>query len=95
MVLQDLSGSAHRHLKGRSPETDWFNEFRDGRRPHMYRRITEASGSKSGTYLLDKNQIKWSAPYLECEHGTFVPYWLLTLSAAFYGLKSNSAPEFR
>lgn len=61
----------------------------------MHRRITEASGSKSGTYLLDKNQIKWSAPYLECEHGTFVPYWLLTLSAAFYGLKSNSAPEFR
>uniref|UniRef100_I3KQX0 G protein-coupled receptor 158 n=1 Tax=Oreochromis niloticus TaxID=8128 RepID=I3KQX0_ORENI len=95
VVLQDLSGSAHRHLKGRSPETDWFNEFRDGRRPHMHRRITEASGSKSGTYLLDKNQIKWSAPYLECEHGTFVPYWLLTLSAGFYGLKSNSAPEFR
>uniref|UniRef100_A0A8C5ES40 Probable G-protein coupled receptor 158 n=1 Tax=Gouania willdenowi TaxID=441366 RepID=A0A8C5ES40_GOUWI len=42
-----------------------------------------------------QNHIKWSAPYLECEHGAFVPYWLLTLSAAFYGLKSNSAPEFR
>ncbi|KAK5859609.1 hypothetical protein PBY51_021154 [Eleginops maclovinus] len=51
--------------------------------------------SKSGSYLLDKNHIKWSAPYLECEHGAFVPYWLLTLSAGFYGLKSNSAPEFR
>uniref|UniRef100_A0A3P9KRH6 Probable G-protein coupled receptor 158 n=1 Tax=Oryzias latipes TaxID=8090 RepID=A0A3P9KRH6_ORYLA len=85
LVLQDFSSSAHRQLKIRSPESDWFNDFRDGRRPHGH----------SGSYLLKKNQIKWSAPYLECDHGTFVPYWLLTLSAAFYGLKSNSALEFR
>lgn len=93
VVLQDLSSSAHRQLNGRAPEADWFNEFRDGRRFPMQRR--EESGYKKGSYLLDKNQIKWSAPYLECEHGAFVPYWLLTLSAGFYGLKSNSAPEFR
>lgn len=92
VVLQDLSSSAHRHLKSKSPELDWFNDFRDGRRPHMHRRVPEGA---SGSYLLDKNQIKWSAPYLECEHGAFVPHWLLTLSAGFYGLKSNSAPEFR
>lgn len=92
VVLQDLSSSAHRHLKSRSPELDWFNDFRDGRRPHMHRRVPERA---SGSYLLDKNQIKWSAPYLECEHGAFVPHWLLTLSAGFYGLKTNSAPEFR
>lgn len=85
LVLEDFSSSAHRQLKIRSPESDWFNDFRDGRRPHGH----------GGSYLLKKNQIKWSAPYLECDHGTFVPYWLLTLSAAFYGLKSNSAPEFR
>lgn len=95
VLLQDLSGSAHRHLKNRIPESDWFHEFRDGRRPHMHRRAPGTSGTKSGVYLLDKNQIKWSAPYLECEHGAFVPYWLLTLSAGFYGLKRNSAPEFR
>uniref|UniRef100_A0A3Q3INU6 G-protein coupled receptors family 3 profile domain-containing protein n=1 Tax=Monopterus albus TaxID=43700 RepID=A0A3Q3INU6_MONAL len=95
VVLQDLSSSAHRHLKSRSLESDWFNEFRDGRRPHMHRRVPEASGAKTGSYLLEKNQIKWSAPYLECEDGAFVPYWLLTLSAGFYGLKNNSAPEFR
>ncbi|TNN81423.1 putative G-protein coupled receptor 158 [Liparis tanakae] len=95
VVLQDLSGSAHRHLRSRSPESDWFNDFRDGRRPHVHRRVAQVSGNKNGSYLLDKNQIKWSAPYLECEHGEFVPYWLLTLSAGFYGLKSNSAPEFR
>lgn len=93
VVLQDLSASAHRYLRSRSPESEWFNEFRDGRRPHVHRRVPE--GTRSGGYLLDKNQIKWSAPYLECEHGAFVPYWLLTLSAGFYGLKSNSAPEFR
>ncbi|XP_012723776.2 probable G-protein coupled receptor 158 [Fundulus heteroclitus] len=95
VVLQDLSGSARRHLKNRTPESDWFHDFRDGRRPQAHRGAPEGSGSSSGSYLLNKNQIKWSAPYLECEHGAFVPYWLLTLSAGFYGLKSNSAPEFR
>ncbi|XP_058496482.1 probable G-protein coupled receptor 158 [Solea solea] len=95
VVLQDLSSSAHRLLKSRSSESDWFNEFRDGRRPHSHRSLSETSGSKSRSYSLDKNQIKWSAPYLECENGAFVPYWLLTLSAGFYGLKNNSAPDFR
>ncbi|CAB1317893.1 unnamed protein product [Coregonus sp. 'balchen'] len=79
VVLQDLSNSAHHHLKSRSPDSEWFNEFRDRKKTHMQRRA----------------QIKWSAPYLECEHGNFVPHWLLTLSAGFYGLKINSAPEFR
>uniref|UniRef100_A0A665UKN3 G protein-coupled receptor 158b n=1 Tax=Echeneis naucrates TaxID=173247 RepID=A0A665UKN3_ECHNA len=95
VVLQDLSATAHHHLASRGPESDWFNEFRDGRRPHTHRRVPEARSARSGSYLLDKKQIKWSAPYLECEHGAFVPYWLLTLSAGFYGLKSNSAPVFR
>ncbi|XP_038134794.1 probable G-protein coupled receptor 158 [Cyprinodon tularosa] len=95
VVLQDLSGSARRHLNNRSPESDWFHDFRDGRRPQARGGAPDGSGPNSGSYLLSKNQIRWSAPYLECEHGTFVPYWLLTLSAVFYGLKSNSAPEFR
>lgn len=95
VVLQDLSGSAHRQLKSRSPESDWFNEFRDAKRSHAHRRVSSGWGSYSQGYLLNKNQIKWSAPYLECEHGTFVPYWLLTLSAGFYQLKGDSAPEFR
>lgn len=92
VVLLDVSRSAHRQLKSRSPESDWYHVFRDGSRPPAQRSAPEGSG---GGYLLNKSQIKWSAPYLECEHGTFVPYWLLTLSAGFYGLKSNSAPEFR
>uniref|UniRef100_A0A3Q2XBK7 G protein-coupled receptor 158 n=1 Tax=Hippocampus comes TaxID=109280 RepID=A0A3Q2XBK7_HIPCM len=86
VVLQD------RMLKSRNSESEWLNEFRDGRRAYTLRKGSEP---KSGVYLLDKNQIKWSAPYLECEHGAFVPYWLLTLSAGFYGLKRDSALEFR
>lgn len=95
VVMKDLSGSAHRQLKSRSSESDWFNNFRDSRAPQVHRRVPDGPGSTSGNYLLNKKQIKWSAPYLECEHGAFVPHWLLTLSAGFYGLKSNSAPEFR
>lgn len=95
VVLQDLSSSAHQRLKPRSPESDWFNEFRDGRRPQAHSRVPGGAGAKPAGYLLDKNHIRWSAPYLECEHGAFVPHWLLTLSAGFYGLTSNSAPEFR
>ncbi|XP_034038660.1 probable G-protein coupled receptor 158 [Thalassophryne amazonica] len=97
VVLQDLSTSVHRHLASRRPEAEWFNEFRDGKRPHLFRGTPhgpEAASSKR-SYLLEKKQIKWSAPYLECEHGAFVPYWLLTLSAGFYGLKGESAAEFR
>lgn len=95
VVMQDLSRSAQQHLKNRSPESDWFNDFRDGRRPHVHRKVPDGDGAKPGGYLLDKTQIKWSAPYLECENGAFVPHWLLTLSAGFYGLTSNSAPKFR
>jgi len=100
VVLRDLSGAGqhhYHHLKSRTPETEWFNEFRDRKRP----RVQKAAGGSSETvaetrgYFVDKSQIKWSAPYLECERGAFVPYWLLTLSAGFYGLKANSVPEFR
>ncbi|KAL0966851.1 hypothetical protein UPYG_G00300940 [Umbra pygmaea] len=96
VVLQDLSNSAHRRLESRSPDSEWFNEFRDRKKTHVQ---TRASGrdpiASQNLNVLDKSQIKWSAPYLECEHGNFVPHWLLTLSAGFYGLKTNSAPEFR
>ncbi|KAJ8011152.1 hypothetical protein DPEC_G00055210 [Dallia pectoralis] len=86
VVLQDLSNSAHHRLKSRSPDSEWFNEFRDRKMTHAQSRETKTT---------DKGDIWWSAPYLECEHGIFVPRWLLTLSTGFYGLKTNSAPEFR
>ncbi|KAG7487447.1 hypothetical protein MATL_G00023500 [Megalops atlanticus] len=102
IVLQDLSMAAHHHLRNKTPETEWFHEFRDRKKPHLHRRVLshdikslDASLWRGDSYVVDKTQIKWSAPYLECENGNFVPKWLLTLSAGFYGLKPNMAPEFR
>ncbi|KAG5841560.1 hypothetical protein ANANG_G00167900 [Anguilla anguilla] len=102
IVLQDLSDTAHRRLKNKTPETEWFNEFRDKKQTHVRRRVpsqdvkaTDASVRRGDRYVLDKTQIKWSAPYLECENGNFIPHWLLTLSAGFYSLKPNLVPEFR
>lgn len=102
IILQDLSMAAHHHLKNNTPETEWFHEFRDRKTPHLHRRVLshnieslDASLRRGEGFVIDKTQIKWSAPYLECENGNFIPKWLLTLSAAFYGLRPNMGPEFR
>lgn len=44
-----------------------------------------------------QGHVQWSAPYLECERGRFIPHWLLTLSVKVYGLSSSSdaEPEIR
>uniref|UniRef100_A0A671MV53 G protein-coupled receptor 158b n=1 Tax=Sinocyclocheilus anshuiensis TaxID=1608454 RepID=A0A671MV53_9TELE len=92
IVLQDLSNTAHHRLKNRTSESDWFNKFRDRKRPQ---RLAKSRGfpAAQGGYFLDRSHVKWSSPYLECEHGSFVPHWLLTLSAGFYGLKNNTTEE--
>lgn len=101
IVLQDLSGSvAHRHLHNRSAETEWYHEMKDGRNTSFHKRVLSqdlpsVERKRAESFLPDRTHVRWSAPYLECENGNFVPRWLLTLSAAFYGLKSNLAPEFR
>ncbi|KAM6161562.1 metabotropic glycine receptor [Erethizon dorsatum] len=101
ILLQDLSSSAH-HLANATLETEWFHGFRRKWRPHLHRR-----GSNQGPRGLghswrrrdglsgDKSHVKWSPPYLECENGSYKPGWLVTLSAAFYGLQPNLVPEFR
>uniref|UniRef100_A0A672S4Q0 G protein-coupled receptor 158 n=1 Tax=Sinocyclocheilus grahami TaxID=75366 RepID=A0A672S4Q0_SINGR len=94
IVLQDLSNTARHRLKNRTPESDWYNEFRDRKRPQRPEK-SRGFPAAQGEYFLDRSHVKWSAPFLECEHGRFVPHWLLTLSAGFYGLKNYSAPEFR
>ncbi|XP_051990871.1 probable G-protein coupled receptor 158 [Xyrauchen texanus] len=91
IVLQDLSSTAHHRLQNRTSETEWYNQFRDRKRPHLLKRVSDAHSG----YFLDRSHVKWSAPYLECEQGSFVPHWLLTLSEGFYGLKNNTKPEFR
>ncbi|XP_036861931.2 metabotropic glycine receptor [Manis javanica] len=100
ILLQDLS-SAH-HLANATLETEWFHGLRRKWRTHFHRR-----GSNQGPRGLghswrrrdglggDKSHVKWSPPYLECENGSYKPGWLVTLSAAFYGLQPNLVPEFR
>ncbi|XP_062849837.1 metabotropic glycine receptor [Trichomycterus rosablanca] len=64
-------------------ESEWYLEFR--KRTRM---ITQSR-------MVPKSPVQWSAPYLECERGRFVPHWLLTLSVGVYGLNSDAEPEIR
>lgn len=102
IVLQDLSSVAHHHLHNRTTDTEWYHDVRDKKKPTFHKKVLsqdfrsiDNSLQRGESFIPDKTHVKWSAPYLECENGNFVPRWLLTLSAAFYGLKSNLAPEFR
>ncbi|KAM6134397.1 LOW QUALITY PROTEIN: metabotropic glycine receptor [Pterocles gutturalis] len=101
VLLQDLSSSAHR-LANASVETEWFHGLKRKLRPHLHRKVLntgpktlENSWKRRESFTADKNHIRWSSPYLECENGNYKPGWLVTLSAAFYGLRPNLLPEFR
>ncbi|XP_048030273.1 LOW QUALITY PROTEIN: probable G-protein coupled receptor 158 [Megalobrama amblycephala] len=102
IILQDLSSTAHRVLKNRTADTEWYHEHKNKKKTHLQKRVLsqdfasfDASVRNGESYITDKTQIHWSSPYLECENGNFIPRWLLTLSAGFYGLKSNRNPDFR
>ncbi|XP_053322767.1 probable G-protein coupled receptor 158 [Spea bombifrons] len=100
ILLQDLSSLAH-GLANATQETDWFHAFKHKWRPHQNKRLLNGaktlddSWKKGNSYVTEKSHVKWSSPYLECENGKYKPSWLLTLSAAFYGLKPNHVREFR
>ncbi|XP_060104323.1 metabotropic glycine receptor [Heteronotia binoei] len=101
ILLQDLSSVA-RHLANASGETEWFHSLKRKWRPHLHHKVLapgskalENSWRKKDGYPAEKNHIRWSSPYLECENGNYKPAWLVTLSAAFYGLQPNLLPEFR
>lgn len=66
-------------------ESEWDRQVR--KRSWM---ITQTGGSHS-----KQGHVQWSAPYLECEQGRFIPHWLLTLSVKINGLSSDTEPEFR
>jgi len=102
IILQDLSSTAHHMLKNRTTDTEWYHEHKNKKKTHLQKRVLsqdfasfDASVRNGESYITDKTQIHWSAPYLECENGNFIPTWLLTLSAGFYGLKPNRNPDFR
>ncbi|KAM4606280.1 G protein-coupled receptor 158a [Polymixia lowei] len=102
IVLQDLSSTARHHLKNRTVETEWYHDVKDRKKPNFHRRVlsqdfksVDNSIQRGESFIPDKTHVKWSAPYLECENGNFIPRWLLTLSAGFYGLRPNLSPDFR
>ncbi|XP_062297716.1 metabotropic glycine receptor [Scomber scombrus] len=102
IVLQDLSSMAHHHLNNRTADSEWYHDVKDRKKPNFHKRVlsqdltsVDNSLKRGESFIPDKTHVRWSAPYLECENGNFLPRWLLTLSAAFYGLKPNLAPEFR
>ncbi|XP_022533509.2 probable G-protein coupled receptor 158 isoform X2 [Astyanax mexicanus] len=73
------------HVAVRNMKESDHEEFRERKRTHGGR----GRGHEPG-------EIKWSAPYLECEHGSFAPHWLLTLSAGIYSpAKDAAVPELR
>ncbi|XP_061821128.1 metabotropic glycine receptor isoform X2 [Nerophis lumbriciformis] len=99
IVLQDTGGH---HLHNRTAETEWFHGFKDRKKLTFHKRVlsqdftsVDNSLRRGESFIPDKTHLRWSAPYLECEDGNLVPPWLLTLSAAFYGLRPNLSPEFR
>ncbi|KAJ6666728.1 hypothetical protein lerEdw1_020452 [Lerista edwardsae] len=101
ILQQDLSSVAH-HLANSSSETEWFHGLKRKWRQHLHRKgsspgskALENSLRRKESYPTEKSHIKWSSPYLECENGNYKPAWLITLSAAFYGLQQNLLPEFR
>uniref|UniRef100_A0A673L2B2 Probable G-protein coupled receptor 158 n=1 Tax=Sinocyclocheilus rhinocerous TaxID=307959 RepID=A0A673L2B2_9TELE len=102
IILQDLSSTAHHILKNRTADTEWYHEHNNKKKTHLQKRVLsqnvasfDASVRSGESYITDKTQIHWSAPYLECKNGNFIPRWLVTLSAGFYGLKPNRNPDFR
>lgn len=98
IVLQDLSSVAHR-LHNRTADTGWYHDVK--KKPVFHKRVlsqlrsADNSVKRGESFSPDRTHVRWSAPYLECENGNFVPRWLLTLSAAFHGLNKDLAPEFR
>lgn len=66
-------------------ESEWSPQNR--KRTRM---ITQTRRSQS-----TQSHVQWSAPFLECERGRFVPHWLLTLSVRVYRLSSDPEPEIR
>ncbi|KAJ1135449.1 hypothetical protein NDU88_001889 [Pleurodeles waltl] len=51
--------------------------------------------SRGDSYVMNFSHVRWSSPFLECEQNSFLPTWMVSLSAAFYGLKPDLSPEFK
>uniref|UniRef100_A0A3Q2YIG0 G protein-coupled receptor 179 n=1 Tax=Hippocampus comes TaxID=109280 RepID=A0A3Q2YIG0_HIPCM len=108
VLLQDLSKTWGRlHPPPPAPDDGWFRRFKfpdPARPPALAKRVLlndlstleTPKWGRGDSYVSNGSGVRWGrAPYLDCEDGRFVPRWMLTLSAAFYGLKPDLSPEFR
>uniref|UniRef100_A0A8C2VWR9 G protein-coupled receptor 179 n=1 Tax=Chinchilla lanigera TaxID=34839 RepID=A0A8C2VWR9_CHILA len=92
-LLQDLSGNT---VREESPTED-----PDG--PGLQKRVLtndlrsldSPKWPQGDGYVGDAWQVRLSPPFLDCQEGRLRPGWLVTLSAAFYGLKPDLSPEVR
>uniref|UniRef100_A0A8B9HHF0 G protein-coupled receptor 158a n=1 Tax=Astyanax mexicanus TaxID=7994 RepID=A0A8B9HHF0_ASTMX len=103
IVLQDLSATPARHgLQDNTAETAWYHDHRGRQKTRSHERATNRDSTSNyerrgngENSTPNKTHVRWSSPYLECEHGYYVPRWLLTLSAGFYGLTPDLTLDFR
>ncbi|XP_077592247.1 metabotropic glycine receptor-like isoform X2 [Stigmatopora nigra] len=99
-LASDNPAGVHHHAT-RGGEEMVLQDLRERSRDHGQRHHHAAKREKVGdqrrgeSLILDPSRVKWSAPYLECRHGNFLPRWLVTLTVDFYGLGPDSQPEFR
>ncbi|KAM9488570.1 G protein-coupled receptor 158a [Clarias gariepinus] len=90
VVLQDLSASARDLLRN---DTEWYHAHRRRGEDEYDDEDDEEEGHVGAGEGV--HPVKWSAPFLECDAGSFVPRWLLSLSTGFHALKPNLTPDFR
>ncbi|XP_077480667.1 metabotropic glycine receptor-like isoform X2 [Stigmatopora argus] len=99
--LAPSDGPGVHHHATRGGEEMALQDLRERSRDHGHRHGAAAKREKVGdprrweSSVPDPSRVKWSAPYLECRHGNFLPRWLVTLTVDFYGLEPDSPPEFR
>ncbi|XP_040605531.1 probable G-protein coupled receptor 179 isoform X2 [Mesocricetus auratus] len=92
-VLQDLSGNREQE---ENPEEDLDSPVLQKRvLTNDLRSLDSPKWPRGDGYVGDIQQVKLSAPFLECHEGRFRPGWLVTVSATFYGLKPDLTPEVR
>ncbi|KAM9255224.1 putative G-protein coupled receptor 179 [Cariama cristata] len=102
ILLQDVSAAAP-SLGNLSWDNDWFNALKSQRSPLLrkwvlsndLRSMETPKWQRGDSYVGEPGHVRWSAPFLECQDGRFLPTWAVTLSSAFYGLKPDLSPEFK
>eukprot|EP00061_Rhincodon_typus_P014539 g41610.t1 len=101
IYLRELS-SIPGDLENQTVDNDWFNAMKHEKTPDLnkwiltndLRTLDSPKWGLGHSYMIDKEHIQWSSPFLDCEDYKFIPKWMMSLSSSFYGLKPDLSPEF-